>query len=500
MKIVSFLIGLFVFTDIIAQTPTSPITWISQEDGGTPRDLNRIKQVSPQEFHIQTVFQEGGTSILKHAVSRMDLICHNKSDKAVTVQLHIDLSQDGTRTDYDTKPEGGMKFRDFLFIQKPGNNTWQQVNGRTEGWVSIISIEVPPGDTKVGLSPWYTYGDYLSFINSLKENQYLKKAMIGKSDGNREHWELTITDTTVSADKKRRIFWKAREHAYETYSSYAMEGLIPFLLSKEAEGFRKRYIFTIHPMTNIDGVAQGYEYRGGYDFPDPRKTATGQITFATADRLRPDFAVAWHNWISPRDRNVVFYTDGDNGNPTPRAWLRFTQLFPSLRSAGHRWKDETTPLRYNWQGRTLGLHNIHQYTMKQYGTKIWGWEMPWWNFTTDDARKAGVAYACAFLTTQDELLAGTVPPSVERPEITLPQSKAYTFEVSAKPAIKDPAKYAMLVGEFTSPSGKSVVVDGSFVGKDKWKLSFNPDEQGVWTYQLRGEGVEILQHGKINVR
>lgn len=68
MKIVSFLIGLFVFTDIIAQTPTSPITWISPEDGGTPRDLNRIKQVSPQEFHIQTVFQEGGTSILKHAI------------------------------------------------------------------------------------------------------------------------------------------------------------------------------------------------------------------------------------------------------------------------------------------------------------------------------------------------------------------------------------------------------------------------------------------------
>ncbi len=156
----------------------------------------------------------------------------------------------------------------------------------------------------------------------------------------------------MPAEQKRTIFWHAREHAYETYSSFAMEGLVEFLLSDAAAEFRRRYIIVLHPMTNVDGVAQGFEYRGGYDFPDPRGTATGRLTFDTIDRLRPDFAVAWHNWVAPRDRNVVFYTDGENGKPTPRAWLRFTQLFPSLRGADHRWKDETTPLRYNWEGRT----------------------------------------------------------------------------------------------------------------------------------------------------
>ena len=56
----------------------------------------------------------------------------------------------------------------------------------------------------------------------------------------------------------------------------------------------------------------------------------------------------------------------------------------------------------------------------------------------------------------------------------------------------------MLVGEFTSPSGKQVVIDGFYDGGDDWKLRFTPDELGEWSYLLRGEGVKILQHGKLD--
>lgn len=475
---------------------TGQVSWHVPQDGGTPRDLKQVQEVGPNEFFIRAVAEEGGVRVLVHAVSRMDLICRNSSVKPVTITVRIDLSDDGKRTDYDNKPEAGMKLRDFLFIQKPAG-IWQQVNGHTEKWVSIVRFTVPPGDTKVGLSPWYTYNDHLSFVKALPDSRYLKKEMIGKSDGGREHWELTITDTAVDAGQKKKIFWQAREHAYETYSSFAMEGLIPFLLSDEAAGFRKKYIITIHPMTNIDGVANGFEYRAGYDFPDPRKTSTGRLTFETADRLRADYAVAWHNWIAPRDRNVVFYTDGDKGMPTPRAWLRFTQLFPSLRTSGHRWKDEENPLKYNWQGKVLGLHNIHQYTMKQYGTRIWGWEMPWWNCTTDEVRKSGAAFGRAFLTTLDELEDGTVPMAVERRLIETKLSETVKISVKGNALVQNPVKMAAVVAEFTAPSGKLLIADAVYSGRNQWELSFNPGEEGEWSYLLRGEGVDILEHGKI---
>lgn len=229
-------IGVVLATTLVGQA-AEQITLIAPDDGGTPRDGSRIKPVGPHEFIIRAAFEEGGPSSLRHAVSRMDLLCRNAGAAPATVTLHLDLSDDGKRTDYDTRPESGMRQRDFVFIQPPGQR-WRQVDGTTERWVATVSFEASPGDTKVGLSPWYTYGDYLRFVNGLPKSALLQTKIIGKSDGGRQHWELTITDPTVPAGQKQRILWHAREHAYETYSSFAMEGLVSFLLSEEAAEFR----------------------------------------------------------------------------------------------------------------------------------------------------------------------------------------------------------------------------------------------------------------------
>lgn len=473
------------------------ILWSVPPDGGTPRDTNRIERLGASEFRIRTAFEDGGQSVLRHAVSRMDLVCINTGDRPEAVVVHLDLSGDGARTDYDNRPESGMRLRDFLFVRPPGGE-WRQENGTTERWVATIRFEAAPGETKVGLSPWYTYADYGNFVNTLPAHPHLERKLAGKSDGGREHWELVISDPTVPLDAKRTIFWQAREHAYETYSSFAMEGLVAFLLSEEAAEFRRRYRIVLHPMTNIDGVAQGFEYRAGYDFPDPRGTATGRLTFETVDRLKPDFAVAWHNWIAPRDRNVMFYTDGENGRPTARAWWRFTQLFPSLRGIDHRWKDETTPLRYNWEGRRpLSEANIHQYAMKKHGTSVWGWEMPWWNSTPAQARAWGGQFGRAFLTTIEEIRSGTVPAAAEAARIDVPKWEMYEFALEGKAHVANPFTDAALVGEFVSPSGRTNVTDGFYDGGERWRLRFAPDEEGDWAYLLRGEGVEILRRGVV---
>jgi hypothetical protein len=491
------MVGVAGIVTLWAGATAAEISWFAPQDGGTPRDTNRIERIGPHEFRIRASFEDGGQSVLRHAVSRVDLICRNDGAQAANVTVHLDLSGDGKRTDYDNRPEAGMKQRDFIFIQPPGR-IWQQIDGRTTGWVATVSFSAAPGDTKVGLSPWYTYGDFLRWIEALPKHAQLEKKLIGKSDGGREHWELTITDPAIAAEKKQKVFWHAREHAYETWSSFAMEGLVEFLLSDAAADFRRHCIIVLHPMTNVDGVAQGFEYRGGYDFPDPRGTATGRLTFETIDRLRPDFAVAWHNWIAPRNRNVVFYTDGENGRATSRAWLRFTQLSPSLRSAGHRWKDETTPLRYNWEGRRpLSEANVHQYAMKKYGTRVWGWEMPWWNCSVNDARESGAAFAKAFLTTLAEIRAGTVPGLKEEPAVEVPRWEIHEFSINGRSHAANPFRDAALVGEFVSPSGKTNVIDGFYDGDSTWRLRFAPEEEGEWRYLLRGEGVEILQRGKL---
>lgn len=466
-------------------------------DGGTPRTPGRIVRLGEREFRILAEDGEGD-SPLTHAVSRMDVVVQNPGE-ATELVLHLDLSGDGKRTNFDEKPEGGMPRRDYLYIQRPGQS-WQRVDGTTEWWVATVRFMVPTGETKVGISPWYTYGDYLAYVGSLPAHPHLTKSLFGKSDAGREHWEIAITDPSIPAEKKKRILWHAREHAYETFSSFAMEGLVAFLLSAEAAEYRKQFVFHLHPMINVDGVANGYEYRGGYDFPSARGTASGRLAFESVDRMRPDFVIAWHNWIAPRDVDVVFFTDSVDGKISRRAWDLFTQRFPSPQAVGHRWSSERNPNEKNWFGRALSDHNVHMYAMKQYGTRVWGWEMPWWNRDEGDpiahARHLGVHFGRAFL---DMLRALESPPApaATPPPVIVPCRETHEFALRGRCYVENPFKDAALIGDFIAPSGKRVMVEGFHCGEDLWKLRFVPDEEGEWRYLLRGEGVALFVEGTL---
>ena len=489
---------------VAASVAVADISWHAPEDGGTPRDTSRILQLGPREFRIRACAEEGPGPLI-HAVSRMDLLCRNTGAATEEVTIHVDLSDDGRRTNRDQQPWGDMPRRDFLYVQAPGQS-WRRVEGSVTNWVVTVRFVAAPGATKVGLSPWYSYGDYLRFVTSLPAHPHLQKRLVGTSDGGREHWELTVTDPAVAVESKRRVFWHAREHAYETFSSFAIEGLVEFLISPAADAARLRFVFVIHPMTNPDGVAQGFEYRAGYDYPRPRGTATGRLTFETIDRIRPDFAVTWHNWIAPRDVDVLFYTDSENGMPSRRAWDLFTQSFLSPRSVGHRWESETNPLAKNWFGRTLNEANVHQYAMKRYGTKVWGWEMPWWGRDEGDpiqhARRAGWDFARAWLATLEHIDTGTASgmetlESAPRTLVEVPRWQVHEFELHGRSHVERPFGDAALVGEFTAPSGQTTLVEGFHDGGDTWRLRFAPSEEGEWRYRLRGEGVEIFQSGRL---
>src|SRR5262245_8155677 len=72
-------------------------------DGGTPRTPGRIVPLGERAFRIHAE-AAGGDSPLTHAVSRVDLVLSN-SGGDVEVCLHIDLSGDGRRTNFDGSPE-----------------------------------------------------------------------------------------------------------------------------------------------------------------------------------------------------------------------------------------------------------------------------------------------------------------------------------------------------------------------------------------------------------
>ncbi|MEN6576032.1 MAG: DUF4038 domain-containing protein [Phycisphaerales bacterium] len=73
----------------------------------------------------------------------------------------------------------------------------------------------------------------------------------------------------------------------------------------------------------------------------------------------------------------------------------------------------------------------------------------------------------------------------------------HEFELHGRCQAENPFRDASLVGEFTSPSGRMLTVEGFHDGGDTWRLRFSPDEEGEWRYLLRGERVEFLSQGRL---
>ncbi|MDR1502337.1 MAG: DUF4038 domain-containing protein [Prevotella sp.] len=92
----------------------------------------------------------------------------------------------------------------------------------------------------------------------------------------------------------------------------------------------------------------------------------------------------------------------------------------------------------------------------------------------------------------------SVPEPLETTVFRLSKWEMHEFTISGHTGFDNPFTTTMLIGQFTSPSGKIKIINGFYDGGNIWRLRFVPDENGEWSYQLWGEGVDILQQGKIN--
>lgn len=86
----------------------------------------------------------------------------------------------------------------------------------------------------------------------------------------------------------------------------------------------------------------------------------------------------------------------------------------------------------------------------------------------------------------------------EDPVVSVPKWTMHEFSIKGNIASDNPFRDAALVGQFTTPSGRTRVIEGFYDGGNTWRLRFVPDEEGEWSYLLRGEGVDIYRRGKIN--
>jgi len=134
-----------------------------------------------------------------------------------------------------------------------------------------LSLTFTPERARMWIAhvPPYTNRDLEAMLAAFRSNPSLKREVIGRSVGGRDLLLLTITNPKISDAQKKVIWLMFRQHAWEAGSSWAGDGAIRFLLSRDprAAGIRDRIIIKILPIADPDGVAAGtIRYnRNGYD-------------------------------------------------------------------------------------------------------------------------------------------------------------------------------------------------------------------------------------------
>lgn len=107
--------------------------------------------------------------------------------------------------------------------------------------------------------PPYTGEELSALLRAGKRSSHFSLRDIGKSAQGRALHQVTFTDAATDSKEKRVVWVMARQHAWESGTSWVMDGAIRFLLGSGSGQDRllKENIFQFFPMADPDGVQRG---------------------------------------------------------------------------------------------------------------------------------------------------------------------------------------------------------------------------------------------------
>ncbi len=107
--------------------------------------------------------------------------------------------------------------------------------------------------------PPYTHSRLLRLLGELDRQPHVTVEVIGKTVLGRDLHLVTITNPLAPDADKQCVWFQARQHAWETGTSWAMEGALRFIASDDAaaRALRDKVLFKFTPMLDPDGCALG---------------------------------------------------------------------------------------------------------------------------------------------------------------------------------------------------------------------------------------------------
>lgn len=164
--------------------------------------------------------------------------------------------------EYNDKPGAvSMDKADQLVISYDQQNWSYLTNSTWDDEKKEFTLHFTPEQDTVwvaNLVP-YTHGRLLKLLKEINESPFAVVEVIGRTVLGRDLHMVTVTNPDIPAANKKVVWLQARQHAWETGTSFTMEGALKWVVSDDpkAVALRDKVIFKFTPMLDPDGCATG---------------------------------------------------------------------------------------------------------------------------------------------------------------------------------------------------------------------------------------------------
>ena len=294
------------------------------DSAGTPRIFisTGFENASPMNWEIDSAGRVMGSMVYDHErFSRNRAVNHFHFKVEAATGTEVTIILKNFDNIWNNTAASSLSKR-TPFVVSFDNKTWETRPGELlPGNRLQIKFKMNAGSAYVASLEPYRISDLDKFLSKIRKNKLVNISVIGKTSEGRSLEIIRIGNENAP----KRLFLRARAHAFESGGNWTVEGLVQKLLGndEDVKGFLKRYCVYILPMANKDGVARGKTRfnANGYDlnrkWDKPADSLIAPQNYYLEQWLhrmvkankRPDLALDLHN--DPGGNLHVSRPDGD---------------------------------------------------------------------------------------------------------------------------------------------------------------------------------------------
>jgi hypothetical protein len=249
-----------------AQGKVDPPTFNKNFEGGA---LGKIERLGDGQYRCFVEGQQdarGRNRLANWYYFRMDGV----RGRDITVILTDVVGE------YHDKPGAVAMSAETIPVFSYDNKTWRHfasLDWDKEKKEATLKFQPEQDTIWIAHVPPYPLGRLHHLLAEVNRWPHALVEVIGKSVQRRDLYLVTVTNPAVGDNKKKTLWLIARQHAWETGTSYVTEGALRYITSEEpaARTLRDRGVFKFIPTMAPDGCANGWPRfnANGFDINRP---------------------------------------------------------------------------------------------------------------------------------------------------------------------------------------------------------------------------------------